>query len=62
MDVSEFKYSGFVLVESFTDGPECRRKVASGRNIAGAIRSVSMIRVFNLNVQGYYMKGHLCLF
>ena len=37
--VSEFKYFGCVLDESGTDGAECRRKVASGRRVAGAIRS-----------------------
>ena len=35
---SEFKYLGYVLDESGTDGAECNRKVASGRRVAGAIR------------------------
>ena len=39
-DVSEFKYLGCVLDESGTDGAECSRKVASGRRVAGAIRSL----------------------
>ena len=38
--VSESKYLGCVLDESGTDGAECSRKVASGRRVAGAIRSL----------------------
>ena len=38
--VSEFKYLGCVLDES--DGVECRRKVASGRRVVGAIRSLEI--------------------
>ena len=38
--VSEFKYLGRVLNESSTDDAECRRKVAIGRKVAGAIRSL----------------------
>ena len=38
--VSEFKYLGCVLNESGTDETECSRKVASGRRVAGAIRSL----------------------
>ena len=38
--VSEFKYLGFGLEESGTDVDECRRKVASGRKVAGTIRSL----------------------
>ena len=37
---SEFKYLGSVLGESGTDGAECSRKLASGRMVAGAIRSL----------------------
>ena len=37
--VSEFKYLGCVMNESGTDEAECRRKVASGRRVTGAIRS-----------------------
>ena len=37
--VSEFKYLECVLDESSKDEAECRRKVASGSRIAGAIRS-----------------------
>ena len=33
--VSEFKYLGYVLVESGTDGAQCKRIVASGRRTAG---------------------------
>ena len=39
--VSEFKYLGCVLDESGTDDAECSRKVASGRRVAGAIRSAA---------------------
>ena len=38
--VSEFKYLGCDLDESGTDEVECRRKVASGRRVAGAIRLI----------------------
>ena len=38
--LSEFKYVGYVLDESGTDGAECSRKVASGRRVADAIRSL----------------------
>ena len=38
--VSEFKYLGCVLDESGTYGAKCSRKVASGRMVAGAIRSL----------------------
>ena len=38
--VLEFKYLGFVLDESGTDGAECSRKVASRRRVAGAINSL----------------------
>ena len=42
--VSEFKYFGDILDESGTDVGECRRKVASGRKIAGAIRFLGNAR------------------
>ena len=38
--VSEFKYFGCVLDESDTDKAQCSRKVASGRRVAGPIRSL----------------------
>ena len=37
--VSAFKYMGCVLDEFGTDEVACSKKVASGRNVAGAIRS-----------------------
>ena len=46
--VSEFKYLGCVLDESGTDGAECNRKVASGRRIAGVIRSLVNARDLQL--------------
>ena len=38
--VLEFKYLGYVLDKSSTYKVECRRKVASGRRVAGDIRSL----------------------
>ena len=38
--VSEFKYLGCVLEGEGTDEAECSKKVASGRRVAGAIRSL----------------------
>ena len=46
--VSEFKYLGRVLNESSTDGAECSRKVASGRRVAGAVRSLVKARDLQL--------------
>ena len=53
--VSEFKYLGYVLDESGTDGEECSRKVASGRRVAGAIRSLVNARDWQLEcARGLY--------
>ena len=38
--ISEFKYLGCVLNKSGRDGAKCSKKVASGRRVAGAIRSL----------------------
>ena len=46
--VSEFKYLGRVLDESGTDEAEFSRKVASGRRLAGAIRSIVNARNLQL--------------
>ena len=46
--VSEFKYLGCVLDESGTDGAECSTKVASGRRVADAIRSLINARDLQL--------------
>ena len=46
--VSEFKYLGCVLDELSTDKEECRRKVASGRKVTGAIRSLANTRDLGL--------------
>ena len=46
--VSEFKYLGCVLDEARTDGDECRRNVASGRRVAGSIRSTLNLRNLQL--------------
>ena len=45
--VSELKYLGFVKGESGTDEAECR-KVASGRTVAGVIRSLVKARSLQL--------------
>ena len=37
--VSKFKYLGCILDESSTDEAECSRKVASGKRVAGVLRS-----------------------
>ena len=46
--VLEFKYLGCGLDESGTDGTKCSRKVASGRLVAGAIRSLVNVRDLQL--------------
>ena len=46
--VSEFKYLGCALNKSGTDGAEGSRKVASGRRVAGAIRSLVNARDLQL--------------
>ena len=48
--VSEFKYLRYVLDESGTDRAESSRKVASGRRVAGAIRS--LVNVRDLQLEG----------
>ena len=45
---SELKYLGCVLGESGTDEADCSRKVASGRKVAGAIRSLVNVRDLQL--------------
>ena len=47
-NVSEFKYLECVLDESGTDEAECSRKVASGRRVAGTIRSLVNARDLQL--------------
>ena len=46
--VLEFKYLGYVFSESVTDEAECSRKVASGRRVARAIRSLVNPRILQL--------------
>ena len=46
--ISEFKYLGCFFDESDTDGAECSRKMASGRTIAGAIRSLVNVKDLHL--------------
>ena len=42
--VSEFKYLGCALDESGTDEAVCRRKMVSGRRVAGVIRSLVNVK------------------
>ena len=37
LSIPEFKYLGYILDKSGTDGAEFNRKVASGRRVAGAV-------------------------
>ena len=46
--VSKSKYLGCVTDKSSTDGAECRRKMASGKRVAGAIRSLVNARGLEL--------------
>ena len=46
--VSEFKYFGYVLDESGTDGAECCRKMASERRVGGSIKSLVNARDLQL--------------
>ena len=46
--VSKYKYSECVLDESGRDEAECSRKVANGRKVAGAIRSLVNARSLQL--------------
>ena len=46
--VSKFKYLRCVLDKSGTDGAECSRKMASGRRVKGAIRSLVNARNLQL--------------
>ena len=46
--VSEFKYFICVLDESGTDGTECSREMASGKRVAGTIRSLANARDLQL--------------
>ena len=46
--VSEFKHLGCVLNESGTEGAECSRKVARGKRVAGATRSLVNARDLQL--------------
>ena len=49
-NVLEFKYLGCALDELGTDGSECSRKLAIGRRIAGAIRSLVKLGICSLSV------------
>ena len=64
--VSKFKYMGCVLDEPGTDEAECSRKVASGRRVAGAIRSLVNARSLQLECarvlqKAYYMVNREAL-
>ena len=47
-DVSEFKYLGCVLDESGREGVDCSRKRGRGRRVAGAVRSLLIVRDLQL--------------
>ena len=59
MGFSKFKYLGCALKESGTDGAECNRKVASGKRVAGVIRS--LVNAMDLQLEPC-MRHCLCLF
>ena len=61
-DVSEFKYLGRVLDESGTGETEDSRKVASGRMVAGAVRSLVNARSLQLKCARPCMRHCLCQF
>ena len=46
--VSEVKYLVCVLDESGTNEADCRKKMASGRRVAGAIRTLASARGLQL--------------
>ena len=46
--ISEFKYLGYVLDKSGTEGAESSKKMASGRKVAGAISSLDNVRDLQL--------------
>ena len=63
--VSEFKYLGYVLNESGTDGAECSKNVASGRRVAGTIRSLVNARDLQLECASVlretsFVPVHMC--
>ena len=60
--VSKFKYLGCVLEESGRYEAECNRKVASGRRVAGAIRSLVNAKDLQLSVLESCMRHCLFLF
>ena len=60
--ISEFKFVEYVLDESGTDGAECCRKVASGREVVFAIRSLVNVESLYLDCVRVCMRVCLCLF
>ena len=63
--VLEFKYLRCVLEESGTDEAECRKKLGSGRGVAGAIRSLVnwlMLGACSLSDLGSSLSHCSCLF
>ena len=53
--MSEFKYLGCVLDDSGAYEAECSREVASGRRVAGAIRSL-------VNARGLQLESAMVLY
>ena len=60
-DVLEFKYLECFLGKSGTYGAKCSRKVASGRRVTGAIRSLVMLGICIWSVLESCMKHCLYL-
>ena len=57
----EFKYLGYVLDESGTDGAECSRNVVRGKRVAGAIRSQVKARDLQLKCANLALNIACCL-
>ena len=51
--ILEFKYLGRVFDESCTYGAECNRKVASGKRVTGAIKSLVNARDLQLECTSF---------
>ena len=58
----EFKYFGYVLNEPGTGEAECSRKMASGRRVASAIRSLVNVRSLQLECARVVHEALMCLF
>ena len=59
--VLEFKYLGYILEESVTDGAKCSRKVVSGGKVAVIIRSLVFLGICSLSLIQICIKHSLYL-